>query len=43
MFILKFDPIEKVYTQAGVIWKSLIDTPLIVLRQIIDTCIQIIF
>jgi len=43
MFILKFDPIEKVYTQAGVIWKSLIDTPLAVLRAIIDTCIKIIF
>lgn len=39
MFILKFDPIEKVYTQAGQIWKSIIDNQLIILRQIIDTCI----
>jgi hypothetical protein len=25
MFILKYDPIEKVYTQAGQIWKSIVD------------------
>ena len=43
MFILKYDPIEKVYGQAAQIWKSLIDNPLMILRQVIDTCIHIIF
>jgi hypothetical protein len=43
MFILKYDPIEKVYTQAGQIWKSLIDNQAVVLRQVIDCCIQMIF
>lgn len=43
MFILKYDPIEKVYGQAAQIWKSLIDNQLLVLRQVIDTCIHIIF
>lgn len=43
MFILKYDPIEKVYSQAGQIWKSLIDNQAVVLRAVIDCCIQMIF
>jgi len=43
MFILKYDPIEKVYTQAGQIWKSIVDNQLLVLRQIIETLIRAIF
>jgi len=43
MFILKYDPIEKVYTQAGQIWKSLIDNQAVILRAVIDCCIQMIF
>jgi hypothetical protein len=43
MFILKYDLIEKVHTQAGQIWKSLVDNQLIVLKQVIDTLIEIVF
>ena len=43
MFILKYDPVEKVQTQASQIWKSLVDAPVHVLRQIIDTLIGKVF
>jgi len=43
MFIMKFDPIEKVATQASQIWKSLVDAPVHVLRMIIETLIKIVF
>jgi hypothetical protein len=43
MFILKFDPIEKVQTQASQIWKSLVDAPVHILRMIIETLIKMVF
>ena len=43
MFILKYDLIEKVHTQASQIWKNLVDNQLIILKQVIDTLIEIVF
>jgi len=43
MFILRFDPIEKVATQAAQIWKSLVDAPVHILRMIIETLIKMVF
>jgi len=43
MFILKFDPIDKVQVQASQIWKSLVDAPVHVLRMIIETLIKMVF
>ena len=43
MFILKFDPIDKVQVQASQIWKSLVDAPVHILRMIIETLIKMVF
>jgi hypothetical protein len=43
MFILKFDPIEKVQTQAAQIWQSFVDAPVHILRMIIQTLIKMVF
>jgi len=43
MFMLKFDPIEKVHLQASQIWKSLVDAPVLILRMIIGTLIKMVF
>ena len=43
MFILKYDPMERVSTQAGQIWKNIVDNQLIILKQVIDTLIEIVF
>jgi hypothetical protein len=43
MFILKFDPIEKVQVQASQIWKSLVDAPVHILRMIIEVLIKMVF
>lgn len=43
MFILKFDPIDKVQIQASQIWKSLVDAPVHILRMIIETLIKMVF
>lgn len=43
MFILRHDQIDAVKSQAGQIWKSLIDNQLFILRQVIDTLIEIVF
>lgn len=43
MFILKFDPIDKVQVQASQIWKSLVDAPVHILRMILQTLIRMIF
>lgn len=43
MFILKFDPIDKVMVQASQIWKSLVDAPVHILRMIIETLIRMVF
>jgi hypothetical protein len=39
LFILKYDTVEKVMSQASVIWKSLVDAPVHILRMIIETLI----
>ena len=43
MFILKYDLMERVSTQAGQIWKNIVDNQLIILKQVIDTLIEIVF
>ena len=43
MFILRYDEIEAVKTQAGQIWKSIVDNPLFILRQVINTLIEQVF
>lgn len=43
LFILKYDTVEKVMSQASVIWKSLVDAPVHILRMIIETLIQMLF
>ena len=43
MFILRHDQIDAVKTQAGQIWKSIVDNQLFILRQVIDTLIEIVF
>ena len=43
MFILKFDPIDKVMIQAAQIWQSFIDAPVHILRMIIKTLIKMVF
>ena len=43
MFILKYDIIERVATQASQIWKNIIDNQLKVLKSIINVLIQQIF
>jgi len=43
MFILKFDPIDKVQLQASQIWKSLVDAPVHILRMIIGALIKMVF
>jgi len=43
MFIMKYDPDEKVRTQAGTIWKNIVDNQLIILKQVIETLIRLVF
>lgn len=43
MFILKYDIIERVATQAAQIWKNIIDNQLKVLKSIIDVLVKQIF
>lgn len=43
MFILRYDEIESVKTQAGQIWKSIVDNQLFILRQVIKTLIEQVF
>ena len=43
IFLLKYDTIEKVMTSAGMIWKSLVDAPVHILRMIIETLIKMVF
>ena len=43
LFILKYDIIERVSTQASQIWKNIIDNQLLVLRQIIQVLIRQLF
>ena len=43
MFILKYDMIERVHTQASQIWKNIVDNQLIILKQVIETLIEIVF
>jgi hypothetical protein len=43
MFILKYDPDEKVKTQAGTIWKNIVDNQLLILKLVIETLIYLVF
>jgi hypothetical protein len=43
MFILKYDPVERVQMQSNQIWKQIIDNQLIILKQVIETLIGIVF
>ena len=43
MFLLKYDPVDKVMMQAGTIWKSMVDAPVYILRMIIETLIKMMF
>ena len=43
MFIMKYDPDEKVKLQAGTIWKNIVDNQLIILKQVLETLIRLVF
>jgi len=43
MFILKYDRVEKVSTQASQIWKNIVDNQLFILKQVIKTLITQVF
>lgn len=43
MFILKYDTVERVHTQASQIWKNIVDNQLFILKQVIKTLITQVF
>jgi len=43
MFILKYDTVEKVHSQASQIWKNVVDNQLMILRQVIKPLISMTF
>ena len=41
--MLKYDPHERVQVQAAQIWKNIVDNPLLILKQVIQTMITLIY